>query len=131
MPKRMKTLRHLTAERYPKDIPDSDLPKSVFELDNTTVLYAEFLPPGHHFFYFVRETGTMFLSAKYEIVRFKSTIIFLNRVRVTKCLEQIETVFQAKDGDEDEAVFMKDRSVFRDYREDTIQYLMKCFDEDL
>ena len=64
------------------------------------------------------------------MVRFKSTNIFLNRVKVVKRLEDIATVHQAKDGEEDEAVFMKDRSVFRDYREDTDAYLQKCFDED-
>ena len=40
-------------------------------------------------------------------------------------------VYVAKDRAEDEAVFMKDRSVFKDYREDTEKYLKECFEEDL
>ena len=75
--------------------------------------------PGYHFFYFVRDKGTIFLSPNYEVVRFKSTNIFLNRVWVGKRLEDVETVHVAKDADEEEPIFMKDRSVFKDYREDT------------
>jgi len=40
-------------------------------------------------------------------------------------------VFQAKDGEEDDEVFLKDRSVFANFREDTEAYLRKCFDEDI
>lgn len=71
------------------------------------------------------------MSPKYEIVRFKSTNIFLNRVKVSKRNEDIETVHQARDGEDDEAVFMKDRSVFKLYNEDSNKHLMKCFKEDL
>ena len=89
------------------------------------------VPPGVHYFYFVRERGTIFLSPHYEVVRFKTTSIFLNRVLVGKRLEDVDTVHQAKDDDIEEPVFMKDRSVFRDYREDTQAFLKKCFDEDI
>jgi len=89
------------------------------------------VPPGVHYFYFVREHGTIFLSPHYEVVRFKNTSIFLNRVLVGKRLEDVDTVHQAKDADIEEPVFMKDRSVFRDYREDTQAFLKKCFDEDI
>lgn len=88
------------------------------------------IPTGFHYFYFAREKGEIFLSPKYEVVRFKQTNTYLNRIRVSRRLEDIETVHQAKDGEELEAVFMKDRSVFRDYREDTTAFLQKCFDED-
>jgi len=33
-----------------------------------------------------------------------------------------------KGGDDEEAVFMKDRSVFRDYKDDTKPFMRKCFD---
>ena len=88
------------------------------------------VPPGDHYFYFVRDRGHMFLSPNYEVVRFKSTNVFLNRISVTKRLEDVETVHVAKDGEEEEPVFMKDRSVFRDYREDTHGFLRKAFEED-
>ena len=76
-------------------------------------------PPGYHYFYFVRDKGTIFLSPNYEVVRFKSTQIFLNRIYAGKRLEDVETVHIAKTGYVEEAVFMKDRSVFREYKEDT------------
>lgn len=88
------------------------------------------VPPGFHYFYFVRDKGTIFLSPNYEVVRFKSTQIFLNRIYISKRIEADETVHRAKFGDEEEAVFMKERSVFRDYREDTQPFLRKCFEED-
>ena len=43
----------------------------------------------------------------------------------------METVHQAKNEDDDEAVFMKDRSVFKDFREDTEKHIVKCFEEDV
>ena len=92
---------------------------------------AAMAPPGQHFFYFVREKGSIFLSPKHEVVRFKSTNIFLNRVKISKRLDDLEAIHQAKDGEEDEAVFMKDRSIFKDYREDTEAFLQKMFDEDI
>ena len=113
------------------DYPVEDIPKQVFTLDNVLSMCAGMVPPGQHFFYFVRNKGTIFLSPKHEIVRFKSTNVFLNRVRVYQRLEDIETVHQAKDGEEDEAVFMKDRSVFRDYRDQNEGFLSKMFDEDI
>jgi len=39
-----------------------------------------------------------------------------------------DTVYTAKGGEDEEAVFMKDRSVFKDFRDDTKQYLRKCFE---
>ena len=74
----------------------------------------------------------MFLSPKYEVVRFKKTNIFLNRMHVKPRIEEMNyNVCVAKHKDEEEAVFMKDRSVFKDYREDTNAYLKECFEEDL
>ena len=36
-----------------------------------------------------------------------------------------------KGGDDQEEVFIKDRSVFRDYRDDTKPFLRKCFEQDI
>lgn len=80
----------------------------------------------------MREKGTIFLSPKHDIVRFKTTNVYLNRIKVSKRLDDIETVHQAKDGEEDEAVFYKDRSVFKEYREKNHEpTLKKMFDEDI
>ena len=45
--------------------------------------------------------------------------MFLNRIEVTRRLMDIETVHIARNDDDIEPVFMKERSVFKDYREDT------------
>ena len=68
------------------------------------MMAAAMAPPGQHFFYFVREKGSIFLSPKHEVVRFKSTNIFLNRVKISKRLDDLEAIHQAKDGEEDEEV---------------------------
>ena len=43
----------------------------------------------------------------------------------------LDTVFVAKEGKEDEAVFLKERSVFADFREDTEEFLQKCLNKDM
>lgn len=121
----------LRLERYSMDYPVDEVPEQLFALDDSESVCAAMIPPGQHFFYFVRDQGTIFLSPKFDIVRFKSTNVFLNRVRVEKRLEDIEAVYTAKDGEEDEAVFMKDRSVFKLYREDSQIFLSQCFEEDI
>jgi len=74
----------------------------------------------------------MFLSPKYEVVRFKKTNVFLNRIYVKARLDDnLDTVFKAKNVAVEEAVFMKDRSVFKDYREDNEVWLKKCFEFDI
>ena len=80
MPARMKTLRRLNLERYQMSTKEDEIPKFVKSLDNVTMLCSSMVPPGEHYFYFVRDKGQMFLSPQYEIVKFKETNIFLNRV---------------------------------------------------
>jgi len=118
-PCRMKTLRTLTLERFQMDTEEPDVPKTIKALNNQVALYGSMVAPGVHYFYFVRDQGTIFLSPNYEVIRFKSTNIFLNRIEVTRRLDDMETVHIANDGEVEEAIFMKDRSVFRDYREDS------------
>ena len=86
--------------------------------------------PGAHFFYFAREGGEIFLSPKYEVVRFKKTNVYLNRIIIKPRLDAI-VVAQDHTQNEEEAIFMKDRSVFKDFREDTVPYLRKCLDQDV
>lgn len=117
-PSRMKTLRTLNLEKYPV-FDEEVVPKHVFMLDNTIVLYGNMVPPGTHYFYFVRDRGSIFLSPKYDVVRFKNTNIFLNRIIVKRRIKDLDTVHIARDADDDEAVFMKDRSVFREFIENT------------
>lgn len=112
----MKTLRTLNLEKFPLNEDDA-VPKHVFLLDNTVVLYANMVPPGTHYFYFVKDRGSIFLSPKYDVIRFKNTNVFLNRIIVKRRIKDLDTVHIARDEDDLEAVFMKDRSVFRDFIE--------------
>mmetsp|Transcript_39158 Transcript_39158/g.51233 ORF Transcript_39158/g.51233 Transcript_39158/m.51233 type:complete len:92 (+) Transcript_39158:240-515(+) len=89
---RMKTMRRLLLERYPMDFPPDEIPKQIYSADNKIKQCAQMVPPGMHYFYFARARGAIFLSPQHEVVRFKSTNIFLNRVKVNKRLEDIETV---------------------------------------
>ena len=79
-------------ERYPIEYPLNEIPKQIFTMDNVAKLSAQMVPPGYHYFYFAREKGQIFLSPLHEVVRFKSTNVFLNRVKVAKRLEDFDTV---------------------------------------
>ena len=129
MPRRLKTDRRLNLEKYP--VYDEDIPKDVYQLDNTIAIYADMVPPGQHFFYLCQEKGNIFLSPAHEVVRFKKTNVYLNRIVVQSRLEDIDTVHIARDAMDEEAIFMKDRSVFGPYREDTTAFLRKCFEQDM
>lgn len=52
---RMKTLRRLNFERFNMDTEETEIKKSQFMLDNQVVLAAQMVPPGFHYFYFVRD----------------------------------------------------------------------------
>jgi hypothetical protein len=86
------------------------------------------MPPGRHFFYFVLQDGTIILNPSYQIVRFKTTNIFMNQVVVKPRMDEFDSVNVIRGADEEEAIFIKDRSIFRDYKDDTKGYLRKCFD---
>ena len=87
IPMRMKTARIMKLEKLAIDINPEDFPKHVYTMDNMTNLCAAMVPPGIHYFYFVKEKSTIFLSPKYEVVRFKKTEIFLNRIKVLPKLD--------------------------------------------
>lgn len=115
MPVKMKTRRELTFEKLN---PDEPIPKATFVLDNHMMLYTNYVPPGTHYFYFVWEDGKIFLSSNYDVTRFKTTKIFLNKLIVNPRIYDFDAIFTVKGGDDEEAVFMKDRSVFKDFRDD-------------
>lgn len=125
MPIKLKTMRTLALEKH--RLTEDRVPKTVFMMDHHILLYAAMAPPGQHFFYFVRESGEMFLSPRYEIVRFKSTTVYLNRLVIEPRIAA-PLAIQAVKREEEEAVFMKDRSVFKDFRDDTVVYIRKCLD---
>jgi len=47
------------------------------KLDNIPQ-YTNYISPGKHFFYFVYKRDYIFLSPRYDIVRFKGTNVLLN-----------------------------------------------------
>jgi hypothetical protein len=128
MPVKLKTKRELTFEKLN---PEEPIPKATFVLDNHIKIFSNYVPPGTHYFYFVWQEGKIFLSASYDIARFKTTKIFLNRLTVKPRVYDFDTVHTVKGGDDEEAVFMKDRSVFKDFRDDNKQFLKKCFEQDI
>ena len=73
----------------------------------------------------------MFLSPRFEIVRFKQTNVYLNRIEVKPRVSALDMVYIAKQQDEGEDVFMKDRSIFKDFKDDDITHLRACFEEDI
>ena len=79
MPVKMKSKRRLALEKLPMDAP---APFNILSLDNQSVSYANFVQPGHHYFYFVEGAERVFLSPNYPIVRFKNSNVFLNRLTV-------------------------------------------------
>ena len=44
---------------------------------------------------------------------------------------EFDAVNIVKGGDDEEVVFLKDRSIFKDYKDDTKVHLKKCFDQDI
>ena len=46
-------------------------------------------------------------------------------------LVEFDAVNIVKGGDDEEVVFLKDRSIFKDYKDDTKAHLKKCFDQDI
>ena len=99
--------------------------------DNQIKIYANYFPPGHHFFYFVWDDGKIFLSPNYDVCRFKNTNIFLNRILVKPSIDEFSAVHLIKGTEDEEAVFMKDRSVFKDFKDENKVFLKKCFEEDM
>ena len=52
----------------------------------------------------------------------------MNQVVVKPRMDEFDSVNVIRGADEEEAIFIKDRSIFRDYKDDTKGYLRKCFD---
>lgn len=120
LPSRLKTKRELTFEKLN---PDEPIPKATFVLDNIVFLYANYVPPGKHYFYFVKADGTVMLSPNYSILSYKQTNIFLNMIEIVPRIMDFDAVNIVKGGDEEEVVFIKDRSVFKDYKDDNKAHL--------
>lgn len=93
MPTPLKTQRELTFEKIN---PEDPIPKQVFVMDNIIQLYANFMTPGRHYFYFVKSENTIVLSPNYEIIRFKTTNVFLNSVIVKPNIYEYDQIALVK-----------------------------------
>merc|ERR1711957_218654 len=75
------------------------------------------------------------LSPNYNIVRFKQTNVFLNRITIQAKIHQFDSAFTLKEGEEDEELFLIDHSVFDRYECEQPGYrtklMDKCFETDL
>ena len=101
------------------------------EADNV-VHFTDYLPVGKHFFYFIYRNDYIFLSPKYDITRFKGTNVFLNQIRVKERTKELVQVTLGRNVYTQEAVkFNKDKSVFKDFQEDTPEFLMRMLEQDL
>ena len=54
------------------------------------------MTPGRHYFYFVKTENTIVLSPNYEIVRFKTTNVFLNSVIVKPNIIEYDQIAMVK-----------------------------------
>jgi hypothetical protein len=95
MPTKMKTKRTLALEKIPML---EKAPHTILNIDNTTVLYANFVAPGNHYFYFVQGSERCFISPRYPVVRFKNTNVFMNRITIKPKIHQFESVFTIAEG---------------------------------
>ena len=88
MPLQMKTYRTLTLEKYSL-LDEEGILEHAYLYDDNQLLHANFIPPGYHYFFYAQEEGQIFLSPKYEVVRYKKTNVFLNRIYVKPRLEEM------------------------------------------
>ena len=68
------------------------------------------------------------MCSQYEIAYFKKTNISMNTITVQPTNIILDTISTVKGGDDEEVAFLKDRSVFKEYKDDTKVHLRKCFE---
>jgi len=91
--------------------------------------YVNYVPPGKHFFYFIYQNRFVFLSPRYDIVRFKGTNVFLNTMKVKERTGELQRVTLNRSYAVIEAArFNKEKSVWKTYTEDTDDMLVKMLD---
>ena len=128
----MKTKRRLALEKI--SMLDT-APPSILTIDDSILVYANFVAPGFHYFYFVQGKDRVFLNPRYPIFRFKDTNVFLNRLNIKPKIHEFESVFTLKEGAEDDELFLIDCSVFKNYEIEQLPQrpllLKKCFEQDI
>ena len=132
MPVKMKTLRTLAIEKVHMQ---EEAPPLILTLDNVSMIFANFVAPGNHYFYFVQGRERCFLSPHYSICRFKETNVFLNVIHIESKIHRFDSVFTLSEGFEDEEVFLIDHSVFAKYQIEQLpqrtRLMFKCHEKDI
>ena len=96
------------------------------------ISYTYYVPPGKHYFYYIQKSDHIFLSPKYDIVRFKGTNVFLNQIRVKEREKELAQVTLGRNVyTQEQAKFNKEKSVWRDFQEDTDEFLRKMLMQDV
>ena len=84
--------------------------------EENTVQFIDYVCPGKHFFYFIFKNQYVFLSPKYDIVRFKKTNVFINTIIVKERRKELAKVTLGKNVYTTEQVkFDKTKSVFKNF----------------
>ena len=97
--------------------------------EENIVQYTNYVAPGKHFFYFMFKNQYIFLSPKYDIVRFKGTNVFINTIIVKERKKELQKVTLGKNEYVTEQVkFNKAKSVFNKFQEDTPEFLWKMLE---
>ena len=67
------------------------------DADKNIINFCDFIPPGQHFFYLIYDRKYMTLSPHFDIVRFKDTSVYLNRISVKRRTAPIKLVSVDRD----------------------------------
>lgn len=91
-----------------------------------------FLPSGKHYFYFIKNGKFFCISNKFEVVRFKETNLYMNMLDIKERQWKItELKHMEEDNADSSQKFNKNKSVFRNFRDDSEESLKKMFELDI
>ena len=128
----IKTERKTDGDEMKKLLADPEKRYSQKKPAENQICYTNYLPPGRHYFYYIQRNDHIFLSPKYDIVRFKGSNVFLNTVRISERTKELVQVTLGRNVYTTEAAkFNKAKSVWKDFQEDTDEFLWKMLMQDL
>ena len=80
----IKTAKKMDEDDLIKLLKDPEKRYSQKKPADNQISYTNYIPPGRHYFYYIQKNDHIFLSPKYDIVRFKGSNVFLNTVRISE-----------------------------------------------
>lgn len=89
------------------------------------------MAPGKHFFYYIYDRQFIFISPKYDIVRYKGTNVFLNQIVIAprETLDQL-TLSRKYVAPENEGGFLRESSIFGTFVEDSPELYAQMLETD-